>query len=721
MVKISAALRGGALILSCALAATPAPALAWVPHTATIAAVKVATPPSLDLSLADPAWKRGAVFTTFYDYTTHRPARHETIAYLLYDDNNLYFAVHSEQRGVPIVATQTVDHAGVASDDHVALNLETSGSGGRVYQFRTNPHGIHDEYSSENSRYAPDWKSLATVLPNGDWNAIMVVPLKDIRSQGGGKQDWQINVVRFIAGTNDEYTWAYEDTMSSDGNWQNWPKLTGIEIAASAVRPRPHADMYALGSAGPDRGVFQNGIGNFEPMKARPYGVDVTVPVTNTMALVGTLNPDFSNVEQDQTTIAPQEFARMYNEYRPFFAQGANYINSLPGVNINSADVGFYSPNIGAFNSGVKLEGTQGHASLGALNVTGDGFNDSAFGYLYGTSNQSFVAALQGVDANHTGVRDELFGGAILTTNPHSGLFAIAKLTQERGTLVGAPSQAGDLQLALGIQNARELALLKYADIGPEYDPIDGYLQENDLIGPQFFYQYNGAGSKGSTVKSYTLLAGADRFVDRSGAAHQSDVFSNASVTFQDQVTLQYGQTTSDLRTYANAYPLYADARVIPFDAQTLAFGYRDGTPSPVDASYSWGPFANGFSQPVFLQQPSISASRQYGRWGLSFAFNGAIEHAIPGSPAIDLDSQWERSLSVSRSFGKDTSIALGLRGINGNGGFAVPGTNLAVAFHERFKNLDELYVDYGTPASISTLNRFILKFVFHVGADTGT
>ena len=145
----------------------------------------------------------------------HAPADHETVAYLLYDDENLYVAIHNEQHGTPIVATQTVDHASVASDDHVSLNLETSGNGGRVYQFRMNPHGIHDESSSENARYAPDWKSSADVLPNGDWNAVMVIPLNVIRAQGGGKQDWQINVVRFVAGTNDEYTWAYETNDAS--------------------------------------------------------------------------------------------------------------------------------------------------------------------------------------------------------------------------------------------------------------------------------------------------------------------------------------------------------------------------------------------------------------------------------------------------------------------------------------------------------------------------
>ncbi len=70
-----------------------ASALAWVPHTATIAAVKVTTPPKLDLSLDDPVWKTGSVFDKFYNFTTRQPAEIETVAYLLYDDQNLYLAV----------------------------------------------------------------------------------------------------------------------------------------------------------------------------------------------------------------------------------------------------------------------------------------------------------------------------------------------------------------------------------------------------------------------------------------------------------------------------------------------------------------------------------------------------------------------------------------------------------------------------------------------------
>ncbi|MDE2481366.1 MAG: hypothetical protein KGN02_04160 [bacterium] len=705
------------LALVCA-SLVAAPARAWVPHTATIAAVKTATPPKLDASLSDPAWKSATTFTTFYDFTDHRAAKLATTAYLLYDDKNLYFAVHCEQQGVPIVAAQTVDHAGVANDDHVALNLETSGSGSRVYQFRVNPHGIHDEYSSENARYAPSWQSVTKIFPNGDWNAMMIVPLKDIRSNAG-VTSWQVDVARFVAATNDEYTWAYDDTMSNIAASPYWPHLVGLHLAAQDTRPKPHADIYALGAAGADRGVFQNGIGNFENTKARTIGIDATVPITNTLAFVGTLNPDFSNVEQDQTTIAPQEFQRQYNEYRPFFAQGAQYINALPGVNINSADIPFYSPRIGIFDRGFKLEGTQGRAQIGVLNAGGAGFSDSAFGYQVNTSDNSFTYGFTGVNADHTGLRDQMLGGAIATTNPHSGAFVLSKYQFERGTLVDANGQAGDFQVGAGVQNAHTLALLKYEDVGPEYAPVDAYITENDVRGPQFFYQYSGSGRRG--IKSYQVLAGADRFVDRSGAAHQSDVFTNVMLMFKNQFMVTYGQSTSELRVYAAPYPFYTGATVVPFNSQSLSVGYRDGTPSPIDASYSWGPFANNDLQRIFLQQPSLSLTHQYGRYGISLALNGNVERALPGSLAPALDSQWYRSVSLTRSFGRNTSVALGLRGINGTGGYAMTGTNLAFSFHERFANLDELYVDYGTPAAASTLNRFIVKYVFHVGGETGT
>lgn len=114
---------------------------------------------------------------------------------------------------------------------------------------------------------------------------------------------------RFIAATNDEYTWAYEAPQTSPADPTFWPTIEGVRLAGTATRTQAHADVYALASGGSDRRSFQNGIGRFVQTNPRSIGVDATYPITNTLAFVGTLNPDFSNVEQDQTTIAPQTAA----------------------------------------------------------------------------------------------------------------------------------------------------------------------------------------------------------------------------------------------------------------------------------------------------------------------------------------------------------------------------------------------------------------------------
>jgi hypothetical protein len=114
------------------------------------------------------------------------------------------------------------------------------------------------------------------------------------------------------------------------------------------------------------------------------------------------------------------------------------------------------------------------------------------------------------------------------------------------------------------------------------------------------------------------------------------------------------------------------------------------------------------------LQQTGVSTSQSFGPYSVSLEYDGTVQRGGNGR-----DSQWLRRLSLARSFGHNTTLAVNLRGINGTGGYASPGTNLSFLFHERFNNADEFYLDYGTPASRQTLHRFLVKYVFHVGATS--
>ena len=701
---------GASLLLSAVMAITGGQ---HAGHTTVVHAVKVPAPPPVDAALTAPAWKDALELDGFENFTTREAAKYETQAFILYDDKNLYVGVHAAQSGTPIVATQSNDNAGVLSDDHVSFSFDTSGNGSRVYSFKVTPRGIHDETSSENSRYAPEWTSVAKILPNGDYNVMMVIPLSAIRAQSAPVQQWKFNVVRFIAATNDEYTWAYEAAQSNVADASFWPSMDQIKLVAAATRPQPHADVYALGSGGSGRRSFQNGIGTFEQTTPRSLGIDLTYPVTNTLSFVGTLNPDFSNVEQDQTTIAPQMFQRQYQEYRPFFAQGAGYINSMPSVSINGiADTLFYTPGIGIFDRGAKFEGTAGGSSIGMLNVTGDGFNDSALGYSHSDSGQTFRYGAQAVFANHTGLRDTSGGLFLSNNNAHSGQFTIAEYKDEKNSQSGASHYAFASE---GIQTAAYFAAIDYRDISDGFNPIDGFTSFAGIRGPRGIVQYNGVAGKRGPLKSYSFSVIADRFLGSDGRVREYDANASLTLSFKNNLMLNFGGGPSALR-----FDTSPSGDLVNFNLRTISAGYQDGTPTPIDASYSWGPFGGGL-----LQQMTLSTTRRFGQYGLSLEYDGTVEHASATQPYA---TQWVRRVSLTRTFGKNTSLAIGFRNINGLGGFAqMPAgiaqtTNLALSFHRRFRDVGDLYLDYGTPATQdNTLHRLILKYVFHAGSGSGT
>jgi hypothetical protein len=690
-------------------------ARASVTHSSSFQAVKTAEAPAHDASLQDPVWNHALKADGFFNSSERRPASLPTTAYFLYDDRNVYVAFHCIQNGVPITATQHLDNAGIATDDHVTLWLDTSGNGSRTYAFSVSPRGVHDEQSSENARYAPSWESTAIVSPNGDYNALMIIPLANLRAQHTLVQNWRINFVRYIAARNDEYTWAYESTLSDVSVPQYWPTISGIRVASRATRPRARADAYVLESAGSQRNIFQNGIGRFQPMNPRLLGIDATYPFTDTLAFVGTLNPDFSNVEQDQLTIAPQEFQRFFTEYRPFFAEGAGFINSLPQMGIfGPANELFYTPSIGVFNRGLKVEGTAGRTSIGALNAVGPGLNDSAFGYAYQQPNNTLTLAAEGVLARHPGVNDDTIGFGVGHTNAHSGVIALASVASESGSLVTDSSASRSLNAGGGIQNNHFLLYGGYADIGPQYSPVDGFTQINDIRGLVSLLQYHQSGSTSSPIKRYTLMSVLDRYFDRNGQVHQADVAAIIDMDFKNLLTVHAFAGPSELRFYDTGYPDYTGGQTLWFNRRMIGLGYREDSPSPTTASYAWGPFAG-----YFVQQWNSAASRSFGVYSVSAEYDANIEHAVPGGPAVD--SQWLRRFSLVRSFGRNASLAIGVRSINGRGGLADPGTNLSFSYQQRFANEDRLYVVYGTPAAAQTLHRFIIKYVFHAGGESGT
>lgn len=734
--------------------------IAAVAMTASVPAVQAPHPLALDPSLSDPAWAAGAIAAPggFYDLTTHHAAPHRTDVWMEYDAHNLYVAFRAHQNGTPITATQTTNDVGFGLDDFVGVAIDPSGTGTDAYIFYTTPRGVRYEQANETNRYRPQW-SAAARIDGSTWSAVLVIPLKIMRLHAGPNQTWRLNFFRNVAASAEHYTWAYNGAMQDGPVGQQWPGFydakywaswSGVQVSGAmlaSARPKPRAELFALESIGGDRNLFQQGNGTFLPEHVRVTGLDLTYPLTSTINFVGTLNPDFSNVEIDQQTIAPQEFRRNLQEYRPFFSQGASFINVNP-IQFGPNTL-FYSPGVGPFDRGEKVEGSFGEQSFGVLNfrgfdqTTGNTFDDTVYGFKHATPTRTFLVWADGVQAHHSLFGDDAsneFG--VAGRNLNTGFVWGVNRAMEHGSWDPLRNSSNTYAFVDVHQHNYEWNV-QYQDITPFYNPLDGFTAVSDERGLTLFTWVSGS-SRG--VKNYTLNLFADRFTDRSGAVHQADFDPSLNVTFKNGFSLNgLGPTVGELRSYSlvdpasngtacsdtslprsyfTGFPTYFCGRSDTYNLMAIPIGYRDGTPTPVDASVFFGRFGYGLlgagdNGADYVHLYSLSTSRPLGRMlTLGLEWDGTVERGIASGMH---DSQWLRRITVGAQLGPDENFTLSLRAINGTGGFALPGNNLAAAYHRRLRNGDELFLNFGTPASPTTLNRFIAKYLFRLGGDAGT
>ena len=712
-----------------AAAATFQPALAVSLAPADRIAIQRAdTPLPLDPALVDPRWGQGALAGPLMDMGTKAPAAVSTVVSLWYDDRALYVGIRSEQK-TPVVATQATDDVGYGSDDFVGVELDVSGSGQRTYMFAVTPRGTRYAFAAESTRYKPDWNAAATTTPEG-WNAVMRIPYSALKLAADGPQRWKVNLVRNIAATAEHETLAYTALMSYQTlpgwpdigrEWRYWPTASGVTLTGAVPRPKARAEIYALESTGPNRDAFTVPSGATVHRAPRTTGADVTIPIDATTSFVGAFSPDFSNVEVDQQTIAPQQFRRSFAEYRPFFAQGAPYVNpALQGYQFNLPnELLFYSPSIGPFDRGLKLVGTKGTDAFGALEVrgsdpvTGASFDDVAFGFRHRRPDNTFGYWIDGVSAAHSNGNDRSWEIGGFGRSLASGLVYSAMHAQETGTFVTRPRDAQKNAAFVDIQKPGLEAALVWLDTGPLFSPVDGFTNIADVRGPELSLGLNRSLKRGP-VKNAELYLYADRWLDRQGNVHVSDADAYLTVRMRSPLALYLNDQLGSVRTYegdffSGAPHGYRDQNMLAFKTWSAGAGYGEGTRNSLRTDYQAGPFGT-----FYLNQTTTTFTRAFGPASVSVDYAGTREKAYAGVS----DGQWLRRVSLAVPLGRDGNASIAYRDVSGRGGFATPGRNLAASLRRRFGNGNELFVNYGTPAANTTLDRWIVKYLLRLGGS---
>ncbi len=294
--------------------------------------------PFIDGRLDDAVWKSAAVFKDFYQTYPgdNTPPSKPTEVFVGYDSRMLYIAFHAHDEPNKVRAT-LAKRDDIFNDDYVGVLLDTFNDQRRAYELFFNPFGIqadgiYTEGKDEDFSIDILMESKGQLTESG-YVVEVSIPFKSLRYEAGKGVLWGVQFQRVIKRFNDETDSWMPLSRDRTGFLNQSGRLTGLEgisterfleiipsltLSETGTRvPTIPPDLLFADPALLDPGRFVN-----EPLKVDP-GLSVKYGITPQVTLDFTLNPDFAQVEADETVVtANQRFPIFFEEKRPFFLEG---------------------------------------------------------------------------------------------------------------------------------------------------------------------------------------------------------------------------------------------------------------------------------------------------------------------------------------------------------------------------------------------------------------
>jgi hypothetical protein len=295
-----------------------------------IKAPRFSSSPRIDGILDNPIWEEGVVIDSFTQYEPLEGSEptEKTIAYIGYDNKNLYIAVKAYDSDPKAVRACLTQRDQVMGDDVVTVYLDTFNDKKRAFVFQVNPCGVQVDgiYTEVRRRgrgrggffgfdrnYDTFFITDASIDEKG-YTVEMAIPFKSLRFPNTANQIWGLQIMRNIRRKNEEIYWKPRSrdvngfliqagTLEVQGqiekgkNFEIMPVLTGLKALGSKVDTAP--------------------------------GINLKYGITSDLTADVTVNPDFSQIEADMPQIdVNQRYELYYPEKRPFFLEGKDFFDT---------------------------------------------------------------------------------------------------------------------------------------------------------------------------------------------------------------------------------------------------------------------------------------------------------------------------------------------------------------------------------------------------------
>jgi Domain of unknown function (DUF5916) len=488
-----------------------------------VVATRVTQAPVLDGEvIGDAAWQPAAPASGFWQEQPEegQPSTERTEVRIVYTADTLYVGVvcYDRQPDAIIVSDSRRD-ASLDETDSFRMIFDTYRDGLNGFVFGTNPAGI--EYDGQvtnegqgggglgpgqlqqsgagagfNLNWDAAWE-VRTAINGTGWTAEFAIPLRTLRFPGGADQVWGVNFQRNIRRRNERAFWSPIPRQYTLYRLALAGTLTGLQMPT--IRNFT-ATPYVLGNA------IESGVDPADADLLGDAGIDVKYNVTPSLALDGTINTDFAQVEVDDQQVNLDRFNLFFPEKRPFFLENAGFFTVGNQGEIEL----FFSRRIGIVDgdrtgsdefdgqpvpilAGARLSGKAGKFNVGLLNMQTDDFKDRLAGDNFTVArvsrdlpNRSSLGLLF---VNRQGVGDLAADKDYNRTFAVDGKLGIGQATVVSGFLSGTdtPGLESD-DYAYNLRSRTSVPRfdleLGYQEVGEQFNPEVGFLSRRGYRKP---------------------------------------------------------------------------------------------------------------------------------------------------------------------------------------------------------------------------------------------
>ena len=649
-----------------------------------IAIARFERAPVIDGKLDDEVWRSAPLLSDFYQIRPGdnlQPAA-QTEVRLGYDATNLYVSFYAHDKPGRVRAT-VAKRDDVANDDSVALYLDTFNDQRRAYILIFNPlgiqaDGIFTEGADEDFSVDIVMESKGLLTADG-YTIEAAIPFKSLRFESGQARSWGVHFMRRIKWANNELdSWMpisrdrssflgqaghiiAPTEISSEHTLELIPSLTFSETGRRVATLSPSA--LATDPTLRDPGRFVN-----EPVKIDP-GLTAKFGITSNITLDLALNPDFAQVEADQTVVtANQRFPIFYEEKRPFFLEGIDIFRTpLTAVHTRA----IIDPDIA-----VKLSGKRGPNTFGLLLASDNGPGNFIGDERLDRRNFPFLdknAYIGVLRLKHDLAQDSTIGMIATTYNfiqEHNqlggfdGRFRLDPQTVFTFQVLGTTTRRRFFDPDLGQRIYRTGNALGYywdydkqgrhfgyelSGVGRmrDYSADVGFTRRTNTNYESLFLSYNSEPKPKAKLISYNLISATSVNFDWQGRAQNWDE--------ESQITLNFPRQTFFNAGISGGYERLFEEEFGPKRTATRggAFAGSDSERSTFKKSF----FAGVGTTPSKKYSAQLFFGYGWGTFDLDFGAGPKYTRvspaalADPGNPDVPLDPGPGKSLNLNATF----------------------------------------------------------------------